>query len=119
MAPVACRSGLAYSVNNIFADASKARPQGTKRQWRHTGGDELSISYGALIACGSGFRDPKQSMKRRIEAAKCAAHYVHPRLSSTTRQKSHAGAVSKNVGLASRFLMRRKVDIAGHDLSPG
>jgi hypothetical protein len=29
------------------------------------------------------FRDAKQPMKRRIEAAKCAAPYVHPRLAVT------------------------------------
>jgi hypothetical protein len=29
------------------------------------------------------YRDPKQSMTRRIEAAKCAAPYIHPRISTT------------------------------------
>jgi hypothetical protein len=29
------------------------------------------------------FRDAKQSMSRRIAAAKCAAPYIHPRISTT------------------------------------
>ena len=29
------------------------------------------------------YRDPKQSMTRRIEAARCAAPYIHPRISTT------------------------------------
>src|SRR5215467_4567751 len=29
------------------------------------------------------YRDPKQSMTRRIEAAKCALPYTHPRISTT------------------------------------
>ena len=29
------------------------------------------------------YRDAKQPMKRRIEAAKCAAPYLHPRLCAT------------------------------------
>src|SRR5262249_54769499 len=29
------------------------------------------------------YRDPKQSMSRRIEAARCAAPYIHPRISTT------------------------------------
>jgi hypothetical protein len=31
----------------------------------------------------SGYRDAKQPMKGRIEAAKCAAPYLHPKLSAT------------------------------------
>ena len=55
------------------------------RSNKRTIADQEVLASGMLplaFLC-SVYRDPKQPMKRRIEAAKCAAPYVHPRLCAT------------------------------------
>src|ERR1700747_1650741 len=43
----------------------------------------LASGMSPLAFLCSVYRDAKQPMKRRIEAAKCAAPYLHPRLCAT------------------------------------
>jgi hypothetical protein len=68
-----------------FKQGASGNPRGRPKGARN----KRSIADQEVIASGmtpldflcSVFRDPKQPMKRRIEAAKFAAPYVHPRLS--------------------------------------
>ena len=64
---------------------------GRKAGGRKRGSRTGALSRNKKVASGMSpldflsavFRDPKQSMTRRIEAAKCAAPYIHPRISTT------------------------------------
>jgi hypothetical protein len=60
---------------------ARGRPKGAHNKRTIADREIIASGMTPLAFLCSVFRDPKQPMKRRIEAAKCAAPYVHPRLS--------------------------------------
>ena len=61
----------------------RGRPKGSRNKRTIADQEILSSGMSPLAFLCSVYRDPKQPMKRRIEAAKCAAPYLHPRLCAT------------------------------------
>jgi hypothetical protein len=61
----------------------RGRPRGARNKRTIADQEIIASGISPLAFLYSVFRDAKQPMKRRIEAAKCAAPYVHARLSVT------------------------------------
>ena len=61
----------------------RGRPRGARNKRTIADQEIIASGISPLAFLCSVFRNEKQPMKRRIEAARCAAPYVHPRLSVT------------------------------------
>ena len=61
----------------------RGRPKGSRNKRTIADQEVLASGMSPLAFLCSVYRDAKQPMKRRIEAAKCAAPYLHPRLCAT------------------------------------
>jgi hypothetical protein len=61
----------------------RGRPKGSRNKRTIADQEVLASGMSPLAFLCSVYRDAKQPMKRRIEAAKCAAPHLHPRLCAT------------------------------------
>jgi hypothetical protein len=62
----------------------RGRPKGSRNKRTIADQEIIASGMSPLAFLCSVFRDPKQPMKRRIEAAKSAAAYVYPKLAVTS-----------------------------------
>jgi hypothetical protein len=63
---------------------ARGRPKGSRNKRTIADQEIVASGMSPLAFLCSVYRDRKQPMKRRIEAAKSAAPYVHPELAVTT-----------------------------------
>jgi hypothetical protein len=61
----------------------RGRPKGSRNKRTIADKEIIASGVSPLDFLCSIFRDARQPMRRRIEAAKCAAPYFHPRLAAT------------------------------------
>jgi hypothetical protein len=62
----------------------RGRPKGSRNKRSIADQETIASGMSPLDFLCSIFRDARQPLRRRIEAAKCAAPYIHARLASTT-----------------------------------
>jgi hypothetical protein len=79
------------------------RPKGARNKRTIADQEIIAAGMSPLDFLCLVFRDPKQPMKRRIEAAKCAAPYVHPRLSVSPFPPLHSER-DQNIRLVAEFV---------------
>jgi hypothetical protein len=61
----------------------RGRPKGSRNKRTIADQEIVTSGMSPLAFLCSVFRDPRQPMKRRIEAARCAALYCHAKLATT------------------------------------